>query len=143
MAGISLQMIDKSVSSHWWREVVKHFLRVGDSLEIRCWKEEEAEVRQASKYGPLTEEGYEVSIKGTVTAEFLEEILSDEPTDKSIYNKMTKYFTINVERGDLRFCSAHYGTEMYIEGAAEEDVSFFQKIMAPYEDDDHFSVSYT
>ena len=54
MAGISLQMIDKSVSSHWWREVVKHFLRVGDALEIRCWKEEEEEIRLASAYGPLT-----------------------------------------------------------------------------------------
>ncbi|MBR3752862.1 MAG: hypothetical protein IKK50_07005 [Ruminiclostridium sp.] len=142
MPGISLQMIDRSVSSHWWREVVKHFLRVGDALEIRCWKEEEEEIGLASAYGPLTEEGYEVSIKGTVTAEFLEEILSDEPADKTIYNKMTKYFTINVERGDLRFCSAHYGTELYIEGATEEDVSFFQNIMSPYEDDEYFSVHY-
>ena len=55
---------------------------------------------------------------------------------------MTKYFTINVERGDLRFCSAHYGTELYIEGATEEDVSFFQNIMSPYEDDEYFSVHY-
>ena len=142
MAGISLQMIDKSVSSHWWREVVKYFLRVGDPLEIRCWKEEEEETKRASVYGPVTEEGYEVSIKGPVTTDFLEEILTDEPADKSIYNKMTKYFTINVERGPLRFCSAHYGTEMYIEGAGEEDVSFFQHLMAPYEGCDCFSVQY-
>lgn len=140
MGQISVQMIDKSVSSHWWRKVVTHFLRVGDPLEIRCWKEEEEEVRQASKYGPPAAENYEVSVKGIVTAEFLEEILSDEPTDKSLYNKMTNYFTINVERGPLRFCSAHYGTEMYIEGASEEDVSFFKRTLAPYED--HFSVSY-
>ena len=140
MRQISLQMIDKSVSSHWWRKVVTHFLRVGDPLEIRCWKEEEEEVRQASKYGPPAAENYEVSVKGIVTAEFLEEILSDEPTDKSLYNKMTKYFTINLERGPLRFCSAHYGTEMYIEGASAEDISFFKRTLAPYED--HFSVSY-
>ena len=142
MAGISLQMIDRSVSSHWWREVVKHFLRAGDPLEIRCWKEEEDEIRQASRYGTPAAENYEVSVKSIVTDEFLEEILSDEPTDKSLYNKMTKYFTINAERGTFRFCSAHYGTEMYIEGASEEDVSFFQKVMAPYEDDEYFSVSY-
>ncbi len=142
MPGISLQMIDRSVSSHWWRVVVKYFLRVGDPLEIRCWKEEEDEVRQASKYGTPVAENYEVSVKGFVTAEFLEEILSDEPSDKSLYNKMTKYFTLNVERGPLRFCSAHYGTELYIEGASEEDVSFFQRVMAPYEDDEFFSVSY-
>ena len=142
MAGISLQMIDKSVSSHWWREVVKHFLRVGDPLEIRCWKEEEDEIRQASRYGTPAAENDEVSVKSIVTDEFLEEILSDEPTDKSLYNKMTKYFTINAERGASRFCSAHYGTEMYIEGASEEDVSFFQRVMAPYEDEDYFSVHY-
>lgn len=142
MSQISLQMIDKSVSSHWWREVVTHFFRAGDALEIRCWKEEEDEVRQASKYGTPAAENYEVSVKGIVTAKFLEEILSDEPADKSLYNKMTKYFTINVERGPLRFCSAHYGTEMYIEGASAEDISFFQKVMAPYEDDEYFSVSY-
>ena len=142
MAGISLQMIDRSVSSHWWREVVKHFLRAGDPLEIRCWKEEEDEIRQASRYGTPAAENYEVSVKSIVTDEFLEEILSDEPTDKSLYNKMTKYFTINTERGDLRFCSAHYGTELYIEGASEEDVSFFKGIMAPYENGEYFSVSY-
>ena len=142
MAGISLQMIDKSVSSHWWREVVMPFFRVGDPLEIRCWKEEEEEVRQASKYGPPAAENYEVSVKGIVTAEFLEEILSDEPTDKSLYNKMTKDFTINVERGPLRFCSAHYGTELYIDGATEKDVSFFHRVMAPYEDDEYFSIHY-
>ena len=140
MREISVQMIDKSVSSHWWRDVVKHFLRVGGALEIRCWKEEEEEIRLACAYGSPTEDGYEVSIKGTVTAEFLEEILSDEPADKSLYNKMTKYFTINVTNKTLFFCSAHYGTEMYIRGASQEDISFFQRIMAPYEDCDCFSV---
>ena len=140
MSQISLQMIDTSVSSHWWREVVTHFFRVGDALEIRCWKEEEDEIRQASRYGTPAAENYEVSVKGTVTAKFLEEVLSDEPTDKILYNKMTKYFTINVERGPLRFCSAHYGTEIHIRGASAEDISFFKRTLAPYED--HFSVSY-
>ena len=31
---------------------------------------------------------------------------------KAIYNKMTKYFTINVKSEQHKFCSAHYGTEI-------------------------------
>ena len=139
MGAISLQMIDKKTSSDWWRKVIKHFVNVGDAFEIRCWKEEIDEIRQASLYGNPTEDKNEVSIKGVVTAELLTEFLSDNPSDKSIYNKMTKYFTINVENDKCFFCSAHYGTEMYLEKVSNADMSFFESVVNQY--DDCFSVS--
>lgn len=139
MGVISLQMIDKKTSSDWWRKIVEHFVNVGDAFEIRCWKEEVDEIRQTSLYGNSTEDKNEVSIKGVVTAELLAELLSEEPSDKSIYNKMTKYFTINVENDKCFFCSAHYGTEMYLEKVSDADISFFESVVKQY--DDYFSVS--
>ena len=138
MGVISLQMIDKKTSSDWWRKIVEHFVNVGDAFEIRCWKEEVDEIRQTSLYGNSTEDKNEVSIKGVVTAELLAELLSEEPSDKSIYNKMTKYFTINVENERCFLCSAHYGTEMYLERVSDTDISFFESVINQY--DDCFSV---
>ncbi|MBE6813755.1 MAG: hypothetical protein E7523_12920 [Ruminococcaceae bacterium] len=128
MGVIGLQMIDNRKSSHWWKKLVEHFIEAGDAFEIRCWKEETDEIKQASLYGNPTEDNYEVSVKGVVTAELLAELLSEEPSDKSIYNKMTKYFTINVENERCFFCSAHYGTEMYLERVSDADISFFESV---------------
>lgn len=139
MGVISLQMIDHHISSFWWKKLVKYFVQVGDSLEIRCWREEVAEIQQASVYGEPLEDNYEVSIKGIVCEELISELLSENPTDKSIYNKMTKYFTINVEREQRKFCSAHYGTEMYLMGVSDEDIAFFQNVMKEYSEED-FSI---
>ena len=139
MGVISLQMIDNRISSDWWKKLVEHFIKVGDAFEIRCWKEELDEIRQASLYGNPTEVRNEVSVKGVVSVELLTELLSDEPSDKSIYNKMTKYFTINVENDKCFFCSAHYGTEMYLEKVSDADISFFESVVKQY--DDFFSVS--
>lgn len=97
MKRFGVQMIDHSISSQWWKEIMKHFVRVGDVFEIRCWKEEGAEIREASRYGAAVDEKYEVSIKGIMTKELLEDLLTEKTEDKSIYNKMTKYFTIHVE----------------------------------------------
>ena len=142
MGEIRLQMIDSHVSSHWWQKIVKYFVHVGNSLEIRCWKEENEEIQQALQYGNLNlaEANYEVSIKGIVTKEFLTELLSENPQDKSIYNKMTKYFTINVDSGQRRFCSAHYGTEIYLMGVSDDDIIFFKNAMRAYAEDD-FSIA--
>ena len=139
MREISLQMIDHNISSLWWKELVKYFVQVGDNLEIRCWKEEVAEIQQASFYGNPTEDNYEVSIKGIVSEELISELLSENPTDKSIYNKMTKYFTINVEHEQRKFCSAHYGTEMYLIGVSDYDIDFFKNVMKAYAEED-FSI---
>ena len=139
MREIGLQMIDHNVSSFWWKALVKYFAQVGDKLEIRCWKEELAEIQQAASYGDPAEENDEVSIKGIVSEGLISELLSENPTDKSIYNKMTKYFTVNVERGQRRFCSAHYGTEVYLIGASDDDAAFFRDVMKEFTEED-FSV---
>lgn len=139
MKEISLQMIDHNVSSCWWKELVKYFVHAGDSLEIRCWKEETAEIIQASAYGAPVNDNYEVSVKGTVSEELIAELLAENPTDKSIYNKMTKYFTINVEREQRKFCSAHYGTEIYLTGVSDDDIAFFQDVMKAYTEEE-FSI---
>ncbi len=108
-------------------------------MEIRCWKEEVAEIQQASIYGNPTEDNYEVSVKGVVSEELISELLSENPADKSLYNKMTKYFTINVEHEQRKFCSTHYGTEMYLIDVSDADVAFFKNVMNAYTEED-FSV---
>lgn len=140
MKEISLQMIDHNISSSWWKELVRYFVHSGDGLEIRCWKEETAEIRKAASYGEPVEDNYEVSVKGTVSEELISELLAENPTDKSIYNKMTKYFTINVEHEQRKFCSAHYGTEMYLTGVSDDDIAFFRNAMKSYTEED-FSIS--
>ncbi len=132
MVNISIQMIDRSVNSDWWKNIVSRFFSPGDKLEIRCWREETEKIKQASLYGEPCIDNYEVSIKGRVTEEFLAELQSDEPSDKSLYNKMTKYFTINMENERCSFCSAHYGTEMYLEKLSEADASFIKNEIGKY-----------
>ena len=139
MKEISIQMIDRNVSSSWWKDLIGYFVQVGDGLEIRCWKEECEEIQNATVYGNATEDNYEVSIKGAVSDTFITELLAENPTDKDIYNKMTKYFTINVESERHKFCSAHYGTEMYLMDVSDDDILFVQEVMKPYTEED-FSI---
>ena len=63
------------------------------------------------------------------------ELMEETPTDKEIYNKMTKYFTINVKNELCNICSEHYGTEMYIVIYSDVDVLFFEQVMKQYSDD--------
>lgn len=79
------------------------------------------------------ENEHEVSIKGTVTPQLLAELLTEEPTDKNIYNKMTKYFTINVKNRSYIFGSEHYGTEIYVNGTVD-DIVFISNVVEPYTD---------
>ncbi len=139
MKEISLQMIDRHISSNLWKNLVKHFVFVGDMIEIRCWKEETSEIQLACNYGTPTEDNYEVSVKGIVTEELISELLSEHPSDRSIYNKMTKYFTINVQHEQRLFCSAHYGTEIYLTGVSDEDITLFLLIMKDFTEED-FSI---
>lgn len=111
---------------------MKHFVGVGDPFEIRCWKEETAEIAEASRYGIAAEEKNEVSIRGTVTEELLEAWLTEEPTYKSIYNKMTPYFTIHVENARCDLWSEHYGTELVLEIKTDADIEFFEQVMRQY-----------
>lgn len=111
---------------------MEHFVRVGDTFEIRCWREEVAEIEQASLYGTTIDSKYEVSIKGVMTNDLLKKLLTEEPTDKSIYNKMTKYFTIHVKNDLCDIWSEHYGTEMVIDIIADTDIEFFEEVMGQY-----------
>ena len=132
MKQFSVQMMDNSVSSQWWKKIMEHFVRVGDTFEIRCWREEVAEIEQASLYGTTIDSKYEVSIKGIMTNDLLKKLLTEEPTDKSIYNKMTKYFTIHVKNDLCDIWSEHYGTEMVIDIIADTDIEFFEEVMGQY-----------
>lgn len=132
MKKFGVQMIDHSVSSQWWKQIMKHFVSAGDRFEIRCWREETAEIGEASQYGTVMDDRYEVSIKGTVTKELLETWLTEEPADKSVYNKMTRYFTIHVENARCDIWSEHYGTELVIDIIADADIDFFERVMGQY-----------
>ena len=90
-------MVDNTVSSEWWKTIIHHFIKVGDNFEIRCWKEETEEILQVKRYGKAIADGNEISIKGAFVDELLLELMEENPADKEIYNKMTKYFTINVK----------------------------------------------
>lgn len=105
---------------------------MGDTFEIRCWREEVAEIEQASLYGTTIDSKYEVSIKGVMTNDLLKKLLTEEPTDKSIYNKMTKYFTLHVKNDLCDIWSEHYGTEMVIDIIADTDIEFFEEVMGQY-----------
>ena len=132
MKRFGVQMIDHSISSQWWKKIMEHFVRVGDAFEIRCWREEVAEIREASLYGTAVGDKYEVSIKGTITKELLEKLLIEDPIDKNIYNKMTKYFTIHVENDLCDIWSEHYGTQMVIDIISDADIKFFEQVMRHY-----------
>lgn len=111
---------------------MRHFARAGDPFEIRCWREEISEIENASWYGVSAADSYEVSIKGVVTDGLLKEWLTEEPTDKTIYNKMTKCFTIHVENDLCKLWSEHYGTEMAIVVTAEKERVFLEQVMGQY-----------
>ena len=132
MKHFDVQMIDNSISSQWWKTIVKHFIKVGDAFEIRWWREEVTEIEEASLYGIAVDDKYEVSIKGFLTKELLEKLLIEEAADKSIYNKMTKYFTIHVENNLCNIWSEHYGTEMVIDIISDANIEFFKQVMKQY-----------
>ena len=127
-----VQMIDNSISSQWWKKIMEYFVREGDTFDIRCWREETAEIERVSLYGTAVDDKYEVSIKGVITKDLLKKLLAEEPADKSIYNKMTEYFTIHVKNDLCDIWSEHYGTEMVIEIIADRDINFFEQIIGQY-----------
>ncbi len=135
---VEVQMIDNELSSVWWKVLIQYFLHEGDKLQIRCWNEETAEIKQAQRYGGTHVEGNETCVDGVANAAFIAELLnSKEIEDKSIYNKMTQYFTIRFWNSVRDISSSHYGTELYIQ-IPDEDLEGFESIMKPYIE--HFSI---
>lgn len=137
MRWMSADLVDPNGAIDWWKALVRHFTVPGDAMEIRCWKEQPEIVSQAARYGAPEEDGYEVSVHGTVSREFLAELLAEEPVFADGDHKQTKYFTVNIERPDCLFSSSHYGTQLYVRGPAEE-LDFLAKTLAPY--GDRFSI---
>lgn len=132
MYTIRVQMLVQNVNSDWWKKIMNHFVRHGDEIEIHCWNEEKAEIKKAISfsYSIQTKNDFQTIIKGIVTSQMIEEFLTlSEPTDKTVYNKMTEFFTIIV--GNKLF-SEHYGTEVYLLNMEEDDVKIFKEIMNPY-----------
>ncbi len=140
MKNYSIQMIDSHVSSEWWKAIIAHFVKVGDRVEIRCWKEEIEDISHAKHYEKSHRyTGNEVSISAIVTDELVAELMDENPKYKELYNKMTKYFTINVKNDLCDICSTHYGTEMYITIYSDIDISFFEGVMSKFTEDE-FSI---
>lgn len=137
MKRFDVQMIDWSVDQSWWIDLIKHFISLGDSFEIICWKDELEEISIAKKFGSLVPNKYgknEVAISGLVSEDFFQAIFDSSNLDKEIYNKMTRFFTINFKNNRCMLSSAHYGTEIYIYIYREKDVLFFTNLMEDYKD---------
>ena len=64
MKQFCVQMIDESISSQWWKTIMKHFVKIGNEFEIRCWREEVAEIESASLYGVAVEDTVRVPGRG-------------------------------------------------------------------------------
>lgn len=131
MKTIQVQMLDRNVGSDWWKKIIQHFVKQGDEFEVRCWNEEHEEIKKALSYGCIfqSESDFETSIKGIVSEQMIKEFLAmPEPMDKAIYNKMTVFFTFYIEN---KICSAHYGTEIYLDNVSADDIEVFREIMTP------------
>ncbi len=66
MKCIGVQMIDRNISSDWWKELIKLYVKENDKLQIRCWNEESDEIESALKYGSSHVEGYETCVDGVI-----------------------------------------------------------------------------
>lgn len=121
----SIQLISRIDNNNWWKELFLHYASKGESFEIRCWDEELESIDLISKYGTVqkSQTTKEIIITGYITNQFIDLIIKEEmPKDQNIYNKMTQFFTISIDKS---FESAHYGTEIYI----DEDEEYAKKIL--------------
>ena len=121
----SIQLIAKIYNNKWWKNLFIHYACKGETFEIRCWDEETESIDLIKKYGTVqkSQTTKEIIVTGYITNELIDLIVKEDmPKDQSIYNKMTQFFTINIDKA---FSSCHYGTEIYI----EEDEDFAKKIL--------------
>lgn len=96
-----------------WLAMMEDALQTAKTFEIHCWKEETEAIALALGYGAVKDSDWRYGrvIGGTVTAEFVEMLLSQpKPTDTEAANKMTPFFNIFFDNG---FQSCHWGTELY------------------------------
>ncbi len=134
MKACIIQLTDGNMSSEWWKDIIGHFVRTGDFLEIRCWKDEQDEIIRASRYGEFKNVGEEVVFTGTVTNALLNELLTYESEDKAIYNKMPGYFAVRLQGSHYKISSEHYGTELYVSVDDDKEIAFLKEVTDRYED---------
>lgn len=120
----SIQLISRIDNNKWWKDLFIHYASKGESFEIRCWDEEIESINLISRFGTIekSQTTQEIIITGYITNQFIYFIVKEEPKDQSIYNKMTQFFTINIDKD---FSSEHYGTEIYV----EDDEMFAKSIL--------------
>lgn len=121
----SIQLISRIEDNKWWKDLFIHYASKGEAFEIRCWDEELESIKLISKFGNVqkSQTTKEIIITGYITNEFIDLIVKEEMLkDQNIYNKMTQFFAINIDKA---FSSCHYGTEIYI----DEDEEFAKKIL--------------
>ena len=121
----SIQLISRIDNNKWWKDLFIHYASKGESFEIRCWDEETESIDLIKKFGTVqkSQTTKEIIVTGYITNELIDLIVKEDmPKDQSIYNKMTQFFTINIDKA---FSSCHYGTEIYI----DEDENFAKKIL--------------
>ena len=121
----SIQLISRIDNNKWWKDLFIHYAQNGEKFEIRCWDEEIESIGLINKFGTVekSKTTKEIIISGDITNEFIDLIAKEDmPKDQNIYNKMTQFFTINIDKS---YTSAHYGTEIYI----DEDEDFAKKIL--------------
>ena len=121
----SIQLISRLDNNKWWKDLFIHYANKGKTFEIRCLDEEIESIELISKFGiaQKSKTTKEIIITGDITNKFIDLIVKEEmPEDQNIYNKMTQFFTINIDKS---YTSAHYGTEIYI----DEDEDFAKKIL--------------
>lgn len=121
----SIQLISRIDNNKWWKNLFIHYASKGETFEIRCWDEEIDTINLIKKFGTVekSKTTKEIIITGYITNKFIDFIVKEEmPKEQNIYNKMTQFFTINIDKA---FSSCHYGTEIYI----DEDEEFAKKIL--------------
>ena len=121
----SIQLISRLDNNKWWKDLFIHYANKGKTFEIRCWDEEIESIELISKFGTVekSKTTKEIIITGDITNEFIDLIVKEKmPVDQNIYNKMSQFFSINIDKS---YTSAHYGTEIYI----DEDEDFAKKIL--------------
>ena len=120
----SIQLISRIDNNKWWKNLFIHYASKGENFEIRCWDEEIDTINLIRKFCAVekSKTTKEIVITGDITNEFIDLVKEKMPMDQNIYNKMTQFFTINIDKA---FSSCHYGTEIYI----DEDEEFAKKIL--------------
>lgn len=120
------------VAPHWWKDIASIFLIPGRKFILSCWEDEKALIDHALTYGNLMEKSPEVwtvEIEGRVTSALREEILQNQSIpSEDHYDHNCIYHGLRIEDA---FCSAHYGTEIYLTDLDEETFLKVKAILSP------------